>query len=109
LTCYVYFLEIKQTSSGHRPKSESGPIPDIGRKATELVISPIETEEQRLRAGSGEGAAGYVIEAVKIPLSGSVAGFAGDIGAVLTRQDILTNLQCGPSRPGRTGPARGDR
>jgi hypothetical protein len=26
------------------------------------------------------------IEAVKIPLSGSVAGFAGDIGAVLTRQ-----------------------
>ena len=41
---------------------------------------------------------GYAIEAVKIPLSGSVAGFAGDIGAVLTRQDILTNLQCGPSR-----------
>ena len=39
---------------------------------------------------------GYAIEAVKIPLSGSVAGFAGDIGAVLTRQDILTNLQCGP-------------
>ena len=30
----------------------------------------------------------YVIEAVKIPRSGSVAGFAGDIGAVLTRQDI---------------------
>src|ERR1700735_3297694 len=49
------------------------------------------------------------IEAVKIPLSGSVAGFAGDIGAVLTRQDILTNLQCGPSRRGRTGPTRGDR
>lgn len=39
---------------------------------------------------------GYAIEAVKIPLSGSVAGFAGDIGAVLTRQDISTNLQCGP-------------
>jgi hypothetical protein len=35
---------------------------------------------------------GYAIEAAKIPLSGSVAGFAGDIGAVLTRQDILTNL-----------------
>jgi hypothetical protein len=52
---------------------------------------------------------GYAIEAVKIPLSGSVAGFAGDIGAVLTRQDILTNLQCGPSRRGRTGPTRGDR
>jgi len=47
---------------------------------------------------------GYAIEAVKIPLSGSVAGFAGDIGAVLTRQDILTNLQSRPSRPGRTGP-----
>ena len=31
---------------------------------------------------------GYAIEAVKIPLSGSVAGFAGDIGAVLTRQDF---------------------
>ena len=41
---------------------------------------------------------GYAIEAVKIQLSGSVAGFAGDIGAVLTRQDILTNLQCEPSR-----------
>ena len=52
---------------------------------------------------------GYAIEAVKIPLSGSVAGFAGDIGTVLTRQDILTNLQCGPSRRGRTGPTRGDR
>ena len=48
-------------------------------------------------------------EAVKIPLSGSVAGFAGDIGAVLTRQDNSTNLQCGPSRRGRTGPTRGDR
>jgi hypothetical protein len=43
---------------------------------------------------------GYAIEAVKIPLSGLVAGFAGDIGAVLTRQDILTNLQCRPSRRG---------
>ena len=41
---------------------------------------------------------GYATEAVKIPLSGLVAGFASDIGAVLTRQDILTNLQCGPSR-----------
>jgi hypothetical protein len=49
---------------------------------------------------------GYAIEAVKIPL---VAGFAGDIGAVLTRQDISTNLQCGPSRRCRTGPTRGDR
>ena len=43
---------------------------------------------------------GYAIEAVKIPLSGSVAGFAGDIGAVLTRQDILTNL---PMRAIKTG------
>jgi hypothetical protein len=51
----------------------------------------------------------YVIEPVKIPLSGSVAGFAGDIGALLTRQDISTILQCGPSRRGRTGPTRGDR
>jgi hypothetical protein len=51
----------------------------------------------------------YVIEAVKIPLSGSVAGFAWDIGALLTRQDISTILQCGPSRRGRTGPTRGDR
>src|SRR5215467_7614615 len=30
----------------------------------------------------------------------------GDIGAVLTRQDISTILQCGPSRRGRTGPRR---
>jgi hypothetical protein len=52
---------------------------------------------------------GYAIEAVKIPLSGPVAGLAGDIGAVLTRQEISTNLQCGPSRPGRMGPATGDR
>ena len=51
---------------------------------------------------------GYAIEAVKIPLSGSVAGFAGDIGAVLTRQDISTILQCGPSRRGRTGSTTGD-
>jgi hypothetical protein len=35
---------------------------------------------------------GYAIEAVKIALSGSVAGFAGDIGAVLTRQNISTIL-----------------
>ena len=40
---------------------------------------------------------------VKIPLSGSVAGFAGDIGAVLTRQDISTNLQCGTIGRGRKG------
>jgi hypothetical protein len=51
----------------------------------------------------------YVVEAVKIPLVGSVAGFAGDIGAVQTRQDISTILQCAPSRRGRTGPTRGDR
>ena len=49
---------------------------------------------------------GYAIEAVK---SRCRVGFAGDMGAVLTRQDILTNLQCGPSRRGRTGPTRGDR
>jgi hypothetical protein len=47
---------------------------------------------------------GYAIEAVKIPLSGSVAGFAGDIGAVLTRQDILTNLQCGHQDGAGQGP-----
>jgi hypothetical protein len=35
-------------------------------------------------------------------LSGSVAGFAGDIGAVLTKQDISIILRCGPSRPGKT-------
>jgi len=52
---------------------------------------------------------GYAIEAVKIPLSGSVAGFASDIGAVLTSHDISTNLQCGPSRRGRTGPTKRDR
>ena len=51
----------------------------------------------------------YAIEAVKIPLSGSVAGFAGDIGAVLTRQDISTNLQCVPLRRARTGLTRGTR
>ena len=51
----------------------------------------------------------YVVEAVKIPLVGSVAGFAGDIGAVQTRQDISTILQCAPSRRGRTGPTRGGR
>ena len=52
---------------------------------------------------------GYAIEAVKIPLSGSVAGFAGDIGAVLTRQDISTNLQCGQQGWAGQGPTRGDR
>ena len=51
----------------------------------------------------------YVIEAVKIPLSGSVARFVGDIGAVLTRQDILTSLQCLRSRRVGTGSTRGDR
>ena len=49
---------------------------------------------------------GYAIEAMKIPL---LAGFAGDIGAVLTRQDISTKLQYGPARLGTTGPTRGDR
>ena len=44
---------------------------------------------------------GYAIEAV--------AGFAGDIDAVLTRHDILTNLPCGPSRRGSTGPTGEDR
>src|SRR3974390_909291 len=43
----------------------------------------IETEGQRLRAGSGEGAAGLRHRGGENPLSGSVAGFAGDIGAVL--------------------------
>ena len=53
---------------------------------------------------------GYAIEAVIIPLSGSVTGFAGDIGAVvLTRHDVSTILQCGPSSRARTGPTRGDR
>jgi hypothetical protein len=52
---------------------------------------------------------GYAIDAVKIPLSGPVAGFAGDAGAVLTRQDILTNLQSGPSRQATTRPTREDR
>ncbi|MGY0574761.1 hypothetical protein ACTGJ9_029910 [Bradyrhizobium sp. RDM12] len=40
---------------------------------------------------------GYSIEAVKIPLLESAAAFAGDLGAVLTRKDISTILQCGPS------------
>ena len=62
------------------------------------------------RKGSGfELEVVKVLQGVNIPLSGSVAGFAGDIGAVLTKQDILTNLQCGPSRRGRTGPTGGDR
>jgi CBS domain-containing protein len=30
-----------------------------------------------------------------------VAGFAGDIGAVLTRQDILTNVQCRAVKTGQ--------
>jgi CBS domain-containing protein len=45
----------------------------------------------------------YVIEAVKIPRSGSVAGFAGNIGAVLTRQDISTILQGGAGQGPREG------
>jgi hypothetical protein len=40
------------------------------------------------------------IAAVKIPLSGSVGGFVDDVGAMLTRQDISTNLQCGPIKAG---------
>jgi CBS domain-containing protein len=35
------------------------------------------------------------------PLSGSVGGFSDDIGAVLTRQDISTNLQYGPIKAGQ--------
>ncbi|SFI11082.1 hypothetical protein [Bradyrhizobium sp. Gha] len=52
---------------------------------------------------------GHAIEAVKIPLSGSVTGFAGDIGAVLMRRDISTILQCGPLRAGQDRAPRGDR
>ena len=60
-----------------------------------------------LRAGSGEDAAGLRHRGGENPAVGSVAGFAGDIGAVQTRQDISTILQCGPSRRGRIGPTRG--
>ena len=47
------------------------------------------------------GVSGFELEVVKmlqvyVIEAGSVAGFAGDIGAVLTRQDIATILQCGP-------------
>src|SRR5207248_10872648 len=62
------------------------------------------TEGQRLRAGSGEGAAGLRHRGGKNPAVGIGAGFASDIGAALTRQDILTNLQCGPSRRVGQGP-----
>jgi hypothetical protein len=47
---------------------------------------------------------GYVIGGGENPAVGSVAGFAGDIGAVQTRQDISTILQYGPSRRGRIDP-----
>ena len=65
-----------------------------------LLTQSRQTGHPSKRKGSGFGPEvvklrqGYAIEAAKIPLSGSVAGFAGDIGAVLTRQDILTNLHC---------------
>jgi hypothetical protein len=82
--------------------SANDPKPTDGAHPSKRKGSGFEPEVVRLLQG-------YAIEAVKIPLSGSVAGFAGDIGAVLTRQDISTNLQCGPSRRGRTGPTRRDR
>jgi hypothetical protein len=39
---------------------------------------------------------GYAIEAAKIQLSDGWQASPGDICAVLTRQDISNNLQCGP-------------
>jgi hypothetical protein len=81
-----------------------------------LIRSPVDIVivlQTGLFLGAGqqiERGSGFELEAaVKIPLSGSVAGFAGNIGAVLTRQDDSTNLQCGPSRRGRTGPTTADR
>lgn len=103
--------------------SKTGMRQSVDRRDTGSIFTPnktcclgegdkrgtsIEAEGQRLRVGSGEGAAEHAIEAVKIPLSGLVAGVAGDIGAVLTRHDILTNLQCGPPRRGGTGSTGGD-
>jgi hypothetical protein len=79
------------------------------QRAEQAKRASIETEGQRLQVGGGEGAAGLRHRGGENPLSGSVAGFAGDISAVLTRQDILTNLQWGPSRRGSTGPTRGNR
>jgi hypothetical protein len=61
-------------------------------------VREIDVAHPSKRKGSG-----FELEVVK------VQGYAVDIGAVLTRQDNSTNLQCGPSRRGRTGPATGDR
>jgi CBS domain-containing protein len=77
---------------------------DHGAFLSAMATEARNMEGQRLRAGSRESAAGYAVEAVKIPLSGLVAGFVSDIGAVLTRQDILINLRCGPSRWVGRGP-----
>jgi hypothetical protein len=86
----------------HRVLLSYDPKPTDGTHPSKRKGSGFEPEVVKLLQG-------YAIKAVKIPLSASVAGFAGDIGAVLTRQDISTNLQCGPSRRGRTGPTRRDR
>ena len=83
----------------------------IALPANDLVTAAMRAHPSK-RKGSGfelevmKVLEGYAIEAVKIPL---LAGFAGDIGAVLTRQDISTKLQYGPARLGTTGPTRGDR
>ena len=49
----------------------------------------------------------YQMGGGEIPLSGSVAGFAGDVGAVLTRQDLLLSFMRG-IKGSRQGP-KGDR
>jgi hypothetical protein len=98
----VHFQGVKRTCPLGLGMSANDPKPTDGSHPSKRKGSGFEPEVVKLLQG-------YAIEAVKIPLSGSVAGFAGDIGAVLTRQDISTNLQCEPSRRGRTGPKRRDR
>ena len=70
-----------------------GPIPkqDLLPHEEMDAAHPSKTEGQWLKALPD-----YAIEAVKISLSGSMPDFAGDVGAVLTRRGLSTNLQCGP-------------
>jgi hypothetical protein len=76
---------------------------------------PTDGADPSKRKGSGfepevvEVAAGLRHRGVKNPAVGIGGKLHRDIGAVLTRQEISTNLQSGPSKRGRSGPTRRDR
>src|SRR5450432_729505 len=70
----------------------------VGRTCRSTLVTSGFHPPRKSATGSGSGSGRLVVEIVGGVTEVSLHVRYGDIGAVLTRQDILTNLQCGPSR-----------